>query len=386
MNILFLMGAYPSVGGVERVSTILANAFVSRGMGVSIVSFEQPCPELAEKELDKAVRFHALNKPTYSDINIKLLHEILEHEHIDYIINQWVVPYFVARLCSQAMNGTKCKMISVHHNIPNSNKRIQDVKIAIAEHRGNIIINRIKLFAVTLVSRLSLRYTISKSAKYIVLSPSFIPIAEKYVWQNNHGQMISIANPLTIAKNGKREIAKRKEIIYVGRIEYNQKCTYRIVDIWERLEKQYPEWNLRIVGDGPDRGNLQSLIDSKELKHVKIEGFQNPLPYYETSSILLLVSDYEGFPLVLVESMEYGVIPFVLDSFPAVHDVIDNDVNGKIISTPFNADNFATTLIDVIDDDSKREKMSQNSRKKASGYSLAPIVDKWIILFNELKA
>ena len=40
------MGIYPSYGGVEKVSTYLANELVKRGHEVSIVSFDQPHPEI----------------------------------------------------------------------------------------------------------------------------------------------------------------------------------------------------------------------------------------------------------------------------------------------------------------------------------------------------
>ena len=41
MNILFLLGKFPSIGGVETVTAILANEFSARGHAVHVVSFEQ---------------------------------------------------------------------------------------------------------------------------------------------------------------------------------------------------------------------------------------------------------------------------------------------------------------------------------------------------------
>ncbi|MFR9547015.1 MAG: glycosyltransferase [Rikenellaceae bacterium] len=180
MNILFLMGVYPSYGGVEKVSTILANAFVERGYCVSIVSFEQPHPELAKEELNKDIKLHKLSYPVSSRGNITTLNGIIINERIDILINQWCVPFYVAKLCRKAMKGTNCKLVSVHHNLPNTNARIKALEIAI-ENKQNVFVNKVKKLAVTLVSRLSLRYTFNKSDKYVVLSESFISIANKYI-------------------------------------------------------------------------------------------------------------------------------------------------------------------------------------------------------------
>lgn len=261
MNILFLMGTYPNFGGVEVVSTVLANEFCQRGHNVALVSFEQPKLEKDPMKLDDRVRFYPFSKPVSTKDNCSRLRHILVAEDVDFIINQWVVPYYVARLCSKAMRGSECQMIGVHHNLPDSNHQIEQVRIAIRQHEGNYFLNRMKLFLVTLVSRLSLRYTISQCTSYLTLSPCFIPIAKRFTWMKCSGKIKAIANPLTIVPNRDEPLNKKNEIIYVGRIEYNQKCTYRIVDIWEHLEKKYPDWCLRIVGDGPDRLDLQQRIN-----------------------------------------------------------------------------------------------------------------------------
>lgn len=385
MNILFLMGTYPNFGGVEVVSTVLANEFCQRGHNVALVSFEQPKLEKDPMKLDDRVRFYPFSKPISTKDNCSRLRHILVVEDVDFIINQWVVPYYVARLCSKAMRGSECQMIGVHHNLPDSNHQIEQVRIAIRQHEGNYFLNRMKLFLVTLVSRLSLRYTISKCTSYLTLSPCFIPIAKRFTWMKCSGKFKAIANPLTIVPNRDEPLNKKNEIIYVGRIEYNQKCTYRIVDIWEHLEEKYPDWCLRIVGDGPDRLDLQQRINKKGLRNVTIEGFQNPLSYYKEAKLLLLTSAYEGFPLVLAESMEYGVVPLVYDSYAAVHDIIDEGVNGYILPQPYTDEGFITRIEDLIQNEGKLLKFSKAARTKAKEFSLDCIVKKWEQLMIELK-
>ncbi|MFI3320922.1 MAG: glycosyltransferase [Rikenellaceae bacterium] len=382
MNILFLMGVYPNYGGVEKVSTILANEFIALGYGVSIVSFEQPHPQLAKMELSDKVRLHKLSYPVLSKENIKLLNEIILSESVDILINQWCVPYYVARLCKKAIKGSSCKLISVHHNLPNTNARIKAIEIEIEKGR-NRLINRCKKSIVTFISRLSLRYTYSVSNKYVVLSSSFIPIAKKYLSVKSDDKILSITNPITI-KKGDNSGEKIKEIIYVGRIEYNQKRTFRLVDIWKEVEVDFPDWKLRIVGDGPDRDDLQKRIELSGLKNIKIDGYQDPFEYYRRASILLLVSEYEGFGLVLAEAMANGVVPIVYGSFQSVYDIIDSGSSGFITTIPYNKMDIVDRLRLLMSDDDLLVEISKKAITDSSKFELKSVVNQWENLFKNI--
>lgn len=384
MNILFLMGVYPSYGGVEKVSSVLANGFVEMGYGVSIASFEQPHPELIETELNSAVKIYKLSYPVSAKSNIFRLNEILKSNNVDIIINQWSVPYYVARLCRKAMHGTKCKLISVHHNLPSTNARLKAIEIEI-EKGKSLFINKIKSSIITLVSRLSLKYTHNVSDKFVVLSDCFIPIADKFIWGGGSEKIISITNPITINCSDSGELCeKQKEVVYVGRIEYNQKRTYRLVDIWRELEPDYPDWKLTIVGDGPDRDDLQKLILDSGLKNIKIEGFQDPVRYYQRASVLALVSEYEGFGLVIGEGMNCGVIPVVYGSYPSVYDIIDDRISGFITIPPYDLMAVVNRIKQLMDDDPLRDMMSEAALDSSHRFELSSVIKEWDKLFLTL--
>ncbi|MCH3980545.1 MAG: glycosyltransferase [Prevotella sp.] len=386
-NILFLMGVYPSYGGVEKVSTILANAFVECGHSVSIVSFDQPHPEVAKAELNHKIELYKLEYPVSNKENLRKLREILVKRQIDILINQWAVPYYVARLCHKATQGLNCKVITVHHNDPSTNARIKGVEIDIARNVGVKALQYVRLFLVRIASRLSLRYTYNKCDRFVVLSPSFIPIASKFMGLHHPHKILALPNPITIEPCSDIDSTirnKRKEIIWVGRIEYNQKRTFRLIDIWQRLYLKHPDWHLTIVGDGPDRQDLQKRIIDAKLQNVEITGFKNPIEYYKRASILLLVSEYEGFPLVNTESMSYGVVPVVLGSFAACYDIIDNEKNGVIVPMPFSASQFANVVDRLISNESMLKKIAGAAYIKSEIFSKRRIVEKWNQLMDEV--
>ena len=181
-----------------------------------------------------------------------------------------------------------------------------------------------------------MRYVYNHSDVYEVLSPSFIELFKKFTGIKNPTKLVAQTNPITIDGSVQSEKItnvdkKEKEIIYVGRLDFVQKRVYRVIDTWNYLEERFPDWRLTIVGDGEDRENLENHVRYLGLKRVSFEGFQNPLNYYKRASMLLLTSDFEGFGLVIIEGMSFGVVPFVYGSYPAVYDIIDDNINGFIL-------------------------------------------------------
>jgi len=383
-NILFLLGTYPSYGGAEKVTTILANEFYKRGYKVSIVSFEQPNPELKEMELSSGIALYKLSYPVYTRKNIDTLSGILETNEIQYLINQWCVPFYVAQLIKKATKGIDCKIISVHHNLPTSNARIKELELKLENRSGNAFIHAIELFGVRLLSRLSLRYAYQVSDAFVVLSHLFIPITNGYIFKSKGSRIRAISNPLAVENTGDI-LMKQKEILYVGRIEYNQKRVFRVVDAWREVQDDYPGWSLTIVGDGPDRGLLKKRIEDKGIGRAVITGFTNPKPYYERASILLLTSEFEGFGLVIIEGMSYGVVPIVYGSYPSVYDIIESGNNGFVTDVPYSLSETVKYMRELMDKPVLLEKMSRNARESLRRFSVDSIAKQWEDLFENLQ-
>lgn len=173
----------------------------------------------------------------------------------------------------------------------------------------------------------------------------------------------------------------------MGRLDFVQKRIYRVIDTWNYLEERFPDWRLTIVGDGEDRQNLENHVKALGLKRVSFEGFQKPIVYYKRASILLLTSDFEGFPLVLAECMSFGVIPAVYNSYSAVCDIIDDGKDGIVLpyhKNGYNATEAADMIANIMKDDGKREQMALAAIKKSKEYSAEKIYSEWERIFDSL--
>lgn len=391
MNILFLLGVYPNYGGTEKVTTILANEFTRQGHRISIVSFEQPFPELAERELDSSIRLYSLSYPVYSSENRRRLRGIVREEHTDIIINQWCLPYYVTQLINYARKGTKCKLVAVLHGVPDKSKRIIVAADAIAQAKNTLkrLFCKAKYRIIQAVIQRSIRYVYSHSDRYVVLSEGFIKTLQQYTGLRETPKLLSIGNPVTIPVDYETDFIaeKRKQILYVGRMDMENKRVNRIVEAWEDLHVKYTDWELILVGDGPHRKQLQQYAVAHQIKRITFTGFvkEEPIRFYKQATVLMLTSDLEGFGLVIVEGMSYGVVPVVYGSYAAVYDIITDGVDGYITPMPYSREETVSRLRAIMDDPDRARSMAEAARDKSRQFSLPAILAQWEQLFQSLQ-
>lgn len=389
MNILFLYRVYPNYGGVEVVTTVLANKFTEDGHHVTIVSFEQPHLELAD-QLNKEVRIEKLDYPVISNRNIRNLHLLVEKNNIDLIVNQWGLPFTTTMLCNKAIKGTKCRLISVLHGAPNTSKVIikaQD-KVRNATNPVLGIIYKAVKFVKEEIIRASIRYNCRHNERYVLLSKSFIKPLIDYARIKKGNNIIAIGNPVTIPVNLQDFSIeqKKKQLLYVGRMDYENKRVNRIVEVWQSLYKNYTDWELVLVGDGPHKSKLMEYVRTNGIERVHFEGFQvePPIKYYKNASIFMLTSDLEGFGLVIIESMSYGVVPVVYGSYEAVYDIIRDGRSGFITPFPYNEEYTIKKVKFLIENEYKRKEMAIEAMQDAGKFTIDSISLQWYNVFKKV--
>lgn len=389
MNILFYDKDF-GPGGIAVVSETLASALQQRGYNTAIFVLSLPYDDLLSR-LPKSVPLIVGQGIKYSRKNIEQLRKVLIERKIDVVVNQQGLNPIPIRVLDKAKKGLKVKVISVYHMQVNTNGRIISVQQEIerCKHRFMLPLLHLKMKLFKWITAKSMRNVYNKSDIYEVLSPSFVPLFTEFTGIKNPTKLRVQTNPVTI-QLPKTEInlsKKEKIVLYVGRIEPEIKKPQRIIDMWKLLQKQFPDWRLIMVGDGPDKDRLENEIESEKITNVKLVGFQNPQPYYEKASILLLTSETEGFPLVLAECMSYGVVPCVYDSFPASSDIVTDGKNGILIpkvNDTFDVQKSAGQVSSVMKDDTKLRDMSENAIATAHLYSVERISKDWEKTFEYL--
>lgn len=116
---------------------------------------------------------------------------------------------------------------------------------------------------------------------------------------------------------------KKYDLIFVGRIA-KQKRLDTVVEIGKYAQKKGKDISICIVGNGPLESWLLLKIKKYHLKSIRYIGYLvNPLEYIKDSRLLVLPSDYEACPTVVLEAGSVGT-PSVLSNFSGYEDLIKN--------------------------------------------------------------
>lgn len=389
MNILFLLKTIDT-GGLEVVTSVLANKFAKEGHRVWVFAFLDGKNSIAGR-LDASIGLVMGEGYAPNRGNVDKLRQMLVENSVDVIINQWGLPLTPIRTARRAAKGLKVKIVSVYHNAPSFNGRIQGVciKLDTCENSFRRLLLKALREAYRAVTSCAMRYVYEKSDLFLVLSEGYRKEFQEFTGVKNLGKLGVMPNPVTVDTENFRYDAQGKhpEIIYVGRLDFVQKRVYRIINIWNYLEEQFPGWHLTIVGDGEDRANLERHTNALGLKRVFFEGFKAPMDYYRRASILMLTSDFEGFPLVLAECMSFGVVPMVYHSFAAVEDVLDDGCNSLVI--PYSASHFPTQevarrLSALMKDPDRLNTMAEVAMCKSRQFGIEGIYGKWMEVLSKV--
>lgn len=377
------------VGGQEVVTSVIADNLLKYGYQISIVFLSKPHGFVFEN-LNRKIKQHIFDKEEINASRIKAIRKILIDDDINVVINQWGLPFWPAFILKKAVNNLPIKVISVYHNQPNINARIKGVELL--KEKKNSPIKKVTLHVMekiySFLTRWSMRYVYDCSDKYILLSNAHINDFKNFTRLKDLSKVKVITNPVTIeTKDFIYDYHKKKhEIIYVGRIDYNQKRAFRLADIWSLIETKLPDWNFTVVGNGVDYEKFKKYIKFKKVRNINLIGFAPPQEYYKRASIMIMTSEYEGLPLVLAEGMSYGCVPIVFGSFSSIYDIIDDKENGFIIpnNNGFSAKEMANTIIRLANNEKMLIEMSHNAMEKSRKFNVEPIIKQWRELIDEI--
>ena len=178
----------------------------------------------------------------------------------------------------------------------------------------------------------------------------------------------------------------KKRVIAVGRLDY-QKGFDRLIQAWELIQENgtFHDWQLDIFGQGEWREMLQQMIDGKRLQanmHI-CSPTKNIGTEYTHSSLLVMSSNYEGFPMVMIEAMACGLPVVAFDFKCGPKDIIQDGKNGLLVSNG-DIQGLADAMMTLMGNEALRKRMGEEARKVISTYSEETVMSQWIRLFTDL--
>lgn len=378
----------PQIGGIERVSVALAEQLVKHGIEVIFVS----CRKSRYSDVYKlpAVQFRLPNDADYAEENINHFVKIIHREKVDIILNQNAHSFHFNRFLEDVKKITRTPIVSVLHFCPDmrirSNRNRFDWNFYTITHNiinlARDVATRIPFKYLTMLQHGKMyNHLYNISDRTVLLSNNYIDDYTKIAHLKENSKLCAINNMLSFPYTPDFCVNKKKQILYCGRFT-PQKNPYRVLYVWKKIMNKLPDWELILIGDGPMKKRCETLSGEMHLQRITFLGFQDPIEYYKQSSILLMSSNYEGWPLVLTESMLYGCVPIAFNSFGSITDIITDGLNGKLVS-PFDIDEMSISVMNLIES-GKLSNYAAEANKSVQRFAPEQICKQWIKIFNEV--
>lgn len=392
MNILIMFNRpiIAHCGGVERVSTILAEQFRSMKHRVFFLCYsELDFNDGSDKFPDGQI---FLSQSSEATAKKRFIEKLLTENKIDIIIDQ----VQLIELCKIIKDIPDAPpIISVFHSQPFSYYGKE--RMLIKNYYPTTI--KGKLFKLAnLVSPIITRRFYTKKhtalfkevlgyADYLcLLSRRFIPRFVSIYPDVDEAKLIAVNNPNTFIPSPTIDFSsKEKIIVIVGRVYNLSKNMLDFLKVWQKVSKRNFQWRAIVVGDGPDLDRLKRYALSNRIERIEFAGNQTDVKsFYKRASISCVTSIHEGWTMVISEAMSQGCIPVAYDSFEAVRDLISDCEDGFIVPR-FDTDAMTERLMMLIENPDMRASMAKNANRTIQRFNADNIASQWLELFAKIK-
>ena len=370
-RIAYCIPALYNSGGMERILSVKANYLAERGYEIHIITTDQ------------------MGRPIFFP-----LHPSIQTHHLD--------------LDYEGSNGgpLHCKLWAYLTNQPKHKRALKrvlksinpDITISMFGHEASFLPSlsegghKILEYHFSKLKRLQYgrtglwglmdQWRTKQDERIVRRFDRFVVLTEedKALWGDT-GNIIVIPNPKPFESDEVSPL-QAKTILAAGRY-CHQKNFEALISIWAELAPAYPDWMLKIYGDGEDRAKLEALVSDLNLSDSVslMKPTSDMRSVYKESSIYAMTSRYEGLPMVLIEAQTMGlpIVSYACKCGP--RDIISSGENGFLLEEG-DAVGFVHALKRLMDDTDLRERMGANSRQHSAVYDLPLLMQKWESLFS----
>jgi colanic acid/amylovoran biosynthesis glycosyltransferase len=179
----------------------------------------------------------------------------------------------------------------------------------------------------------------------------------------------------------------RMKFVYTGRLDEEQKRISDLTHAFCRVVRDVPNTEAVIYGDGPASQTVK-LIISEEGKGLPVSfagrvDSDQIQAHLQTSHVFVLLSDYEGLSISVMEAMASGVVPICLRTRSGSSELIEDGVTGLLVSD--RGDDFVNAVRRLRDEPDTWERLSRGARARIEAeYSSEGSATRWEALLGEL--
>lgn len=172
-------------------------------------------------------------------------------------------------------------------------------------------------------------------------------------------------------------IFEKPTILAVGRL-HAQKAYDILLRAFAQFAREFPQWQLAILGDGALKNDLQQLAAQLAIDHAVIwyGNVQNSFRFYQAASLFVMASRHEGMPNSLLEAMFFGLPIIVTNASPGPLEYIQDQVNGLVVESE-NIEALTHAMKTLAIDPLKRKQLAQQAARTIQMNSVDEVIKKW---------
>lgn len=351
-----------NAGGAERMICQLASALAERGFRVRLVSWDQPDAK-AFYPLHPAVRWEKLGfHPGIFDKlrRTRALVQALRDNHVRVLLG------FV-------MSGDRTVYAAA---------KLAGVRLVAAERNAPVM------------------YRLRYNGVHRWLSFRFLHLADRITVQmpefvagypdSLRDRIEVIPNPVPVASRHARpataNAAGRFTLLAVSRLDGVQKRIDQLIEAFSRVAVKHPAWDLRIVGDGPERRGLHRLAAERGVAdRVSIEpSVADIFGAYAQAHLFAIPSLWEGFPNALAEAMSHGLPAVGFEDAAGVAELIRRGGGGWLARGLDDATALADALDHAMTDNEERARRGKLATQSMAAFAPDVQFERWAVLLESM--
>lgn len=380
INILYCIPALYNAGGMERILTEKANYLANQpDFKIHVLTTDQKNKDVFY-ELSQKIAVRHLNLDFDQYFDYTLINKYLSIKKLQKKYKRILEEYCLANEINiiVSLGG---KELDFLYKLNTPCTKICELHFSI-EVREQFMLARGKTLKNRLIGKFR-TYQMKRQTKcldkLIVLTKS-----DEEKLKQTHKNVVQIYNFSSFEKNDK-VLLHKKNIVAVGKLD-PQKGFDLLIDSCKNIEN-WNNWVLHIYGEGPDKTFLEKKVKDNNLQdHIFFMGVNTSMEMvYINSSLFVLSSRYEGFPMVLLEAISFGIPLVSFDCETGPKEIIKNNDCGLLVENG-QIRKLGKAIEYMINNQVILEEKSLKAFTKSNEFSKDKIMREWIQLFKNFKA
>lgn len=345
-------------GGAERVIAQLANYFVAQGKECGIITIDED--EVFYK-LDSRIIVTAIGRKSNNRVDDRVkryakVRKLVKQAAPDFVLS---FPEEIGIYVLLALRGT-------------------GIPVYVSERNNPWVMPDSKVTRV-------LRTLMYPFAEGLIFQTE---MAKSYFSESIQKKSVVLANPIEAGRIPQQYVGQREKVVVAAGRLFRQKNFLLLISAFAKFLEVYPEYKLRIYGEGYMLEEL--LILSKQLgveKKVELPGKSSTLlEDMNSAAMFVLSSDYEGMPNVLLEAMCMGM-PTISTDCPSggPRELIEDGINGLLV--PVGDENAMAEAMQKMADAAYAKHLGDNAYRIRKKLTSTDIFEGWYsYLFGDERA